>query len=208
MIEYILRNSPDDRILRKASALLKQGELICIPSDTNWVLLADPYVKGATDKLYKVKKEGSQKHFSVFCKEISIASEIAKIDNSSFKVLKKHIPGNFTFIFEATKKIAKTLSATKADKEIGIRFVPCNIIDRLLEIHEGILITSQVPPEISNVSEGEDLFSYMLEDSLRGIAQMIIDPGELEFTGKSTIVSFINGFPEVIREGAGDASLL
>lgn len=208
MIEYILRNSPDDRILKKASAALKSGKLICLPSDTNWVLLADPYSKGATDRLYKVKKEGSQKHFSVFCKDISMASEIAKIDNAAFKVLKKHIPGNFTFIFEATKKIAKTLSATKADKEIGVRFVPCNIIDKLLEIHGDILITSQVPPEISNIPEEEDLYSYMLEDSLRGIVEMIIDPGEVEFHGKSTIVSFLGGYPEVIREGAGDASLL
>jgi tRNA threonylcarbamoyl adenosine modification protein (Sua5/YciO/YrdC/YwlC family) len=208
MIEYILRHSPDDRILKKASAILKSGNLICMPSDTNWVLLADPYVKGATEKLYKVKKEGTQKHFSVFCKDISMASEIAKIDNNAFKVLKRNIPGNFTFILEATKKISKSLTATKTDKEIGIRFVPCNIIEQLLDIHGDILITTQVPPEVSKVPEGEDLYSYMLEDSLRGIAQMIIDPGEIEFTGKSTIVSFLDGHPEVIREGAGDASLL
>lgn len=208
MIEYILRNSPDDRILKKASQYLKQGELVCLPSDTNWVLLADPYVKGAAEKLYKIKNEGSQKHFSVFCKDISMASEIAQIDNSAFKILKKNIPGHFTFIFEATKKIAKSLSATKVDKEIGVRFVPCNIIEKLLDTHGDIFITTQIPKEVSKVEEGEDVFSYMLEDTLRGIAKMIIDPGEIEFVGQSTIVSFLDGYPEIIREGAGDSSLI
>jgi len=208
MIEYVIKNNPDDRVLKRASALLKKGELICLPSDTNWVLLADPYVKGATDKLYKIKKEGIQKHFSVFCRDISMASEIGKINNEAFKVLKKSIPGNYTFIFEATKKIAKTLTASKTDKEIGIRFVPCPMIDKLLEIHGDVLITTQVPPEISKVSEDEELYSYMLEDTLRGVASMIIDPGEIEFSGKSTIVSFVGETPELVREGAGDISTL
>ena len=208
MIEYVIRNNPDDRVLKRASSLLKKGELICLPSDTNWVLLADPYVKGATDKLYKIKKEGMQKHFSVFCRDISMASEIGKINNEAFKVLKKSIPGNYTFIFEATKKIAKTLTASKADKEIGIRFVPCPMIDKLLEIHGDVLITTQIPPEISKVGEDEELYSYMLEDTLRGVASMIIDPGEIDFSGKSTIVSFVGDTPELIREGAGDISAL
>lgn len=208
MIEYILEHNPDDRILKKASELLRKGELICLPSDTNWVLLADPYAKGATDKLYKIKKENTQKHFSVFCKDISMASEIAKIDNTAFKILKRNIPGNFTFIFEATKKISKTLTASKTDKEIGVRFVPSNLVNKLLEIHGDIFITTQIPLSLIENNDTEEVYSYMLEDSLKGIVSMIIDPGEINFKGQSTIVSFLNDTPELLREGSKDISEL
>ncbi|MCT4641940.1 MAG: L-threonylcarbamoyladenylate synthase [Bacteriovoracaceae bacterium] len=204
MIEYVIKSNPDDRVLQKASDLLKKGELICLPTDTNWILLADPYVKGASDKLYKIKKENASKHFSLFCKDIQMASDVAVIENTAFRILKKCIPGNYTFIFEAKKKIAKIISASKTDKEVGVRFVPSSLVEKLLDIHGDVLISTNLPKSL--FSEDEQIYSYMLEDSLRGICSMIIDPGEFEFTGQSTIVSFIDDIPDVLRAGAGDIS--
>ncbi len=207
MIEYVIPHNPDDRILRKAATLLQAGELICTPSDTNWILLGDPYVKGTTDKLEKIKHASKQKHFSVFCKDISSASDIAKIDNDAFKIFEKNVPGHFTFIFEATRKIAKTLEASKTDKEIGIRFVPSVLIEKLLETHGDILISTQVPLDLIGVETQDEMYSYLLEEKLRGIVKMIIDPGELEFTGESTIVNLTAPVPEITRQGAQELKL-
>lgn len=209
MIEYIVAHNPDDRVLKKACDILNQGGLVCLPTDTNWILIASPFHKDGIEKLYKLKKENDTKHFSVFCSDISMASEVAIIDNQSFKTLKKAIPGHFTFIFEASKKIAKVIKATKTDKEIGIRFVPSILVTKLIETLGQPVISTNIPMHVLNLNPEDEVFSYMIEDSeLSHQIDLIIDPGEHEFSGPSTIISFLNNNIEVIREGAGDLSLL
>jgi tRNA threonylcarbamoyl adenosine modification protein (Sua5/YciO/YrdC/YwlC family) len=209
MIEYIIAHSPDDRILDKACSILKSGGVVCLPTDTNWILIADPYHKDSLEKLYKVKKENGSKHFSLFCPDISIASEVAHIDNNAFRILKKNTPGNYTFIFEAKKKISKSIKASKVDKEIGIRFVPSILVEKLLEKYQDIVISTNIPVSSLGISEGDDIFSYMIEDSeIKSMIEMIIDPGEIEFAGPSTIISFLDDLPEIIRVGAGDPGII
>ena len=208
MIEYIIPHSPDDRVINKACGILKSGGLVCLPTDTSWILIADPYHKDAQEKLYRIKKENGNKHFSLFCPDISIASEVAFIENQAFKILKKIIPGNYTFIFEAKKKIAKSIKASKVDKEIGIRFVPSILVSKILEKFNDVVISTNIPISALPVDEGEDIFSYMIEDcEIKNLIDMIIDPGEHTFSGPSTIVSFLGEIPEVIRVGAGDIDI-
>ncbi len=208
MIEYVIEHNPDERVLNKAVSIIKSGGIICLPTDTNWILIASPYHKDGTEKLYKIKKENGNKHFSLFCSDISKASEVALIDNQAFKLLKRAVPGHYTFIFEASKKIAKAIKASKTDKEIGIRFVPSTLTNKLLEKLEDIVISTNIPTSALGISEEDPIYSYMIEESeIAHLIDMIIDPGEFEFSGPSTIVSFLNDVPEVIREGAGDSSL-
>lgn len=204
-IEYVLEHNPDDRIIAKACKILQAGGVICVPTDTNWILLANPYHKEGMEKLYKIKKEDTSKHFSLLCSNISQASEVAIIDNQCFRLLKKVIPGHYTFIFEATKKISKIIKASKVDKEIGIRFVPSTLLEVLLEKYGDAVISTNVPA--SYFPEEQMVYSYMIEDCpCAHMIDMIIDPGEFEFVGQSTIVSFLEGHPEVVRIGAGDTS--
>jgi tRNA threonylcarbamoyl adenosine modification protein (Sua5/YciO/YrdC/YwlC family) len=208
MIEYIIAHSPDDRVLNKACSILKSGGIVCLPTDTNWILIADPYHKDSLEKLYKIKKENGNKHFSLFCPDISIASELALINNNAFKVLKKNTPGHYTFIFEAKKKISKSIKASKVDKEIGIRFVPSILVEKLLAKYQDVVISTNIPLNALSIQEGEEIFSYMIEDSeLKSVINMIIDPGEIEFAGPSTIISFLGDIPEVIRAGAGEINI-
>lgn len=209
MIEYIIPHSPDDRVLRKASAILSKGGLVCFPTDTSWILAACSTKKDGIEKLYKVKKEGVQKHFSILCNDISKASEVAQIDNQAFRLLKKTIPGNYTFIFEATKKIAKFVQASKTDKEVGIRFVPSTLVNKLIETHGEVLVSTNIPKSLLGIDENsfDPIYSYQLEDSISHITDLIIDPGEFDFDGPSSIVDFSSGgVPVIVREGAGDIS--
>lgn len=205
MIEYVLAHSPDNRILKKASELLTSGKIICLPTDTNWILIASSSHKGAIEKLYKIKKENASKHFSIFCSDISQASEMAMIDNAAFKFIKKISPGHYTFIFEATKKMGKVLQASKTDKQVGIRFVPSILVTKLIETHGEPLVSTNIP---NNLFDDEQVYSYQLEDKLGNVVSMIIDPGEIEFVGPSTIIDLSNGLYEILREGAGDTSFL
>ena len=206
MIEYVLDHNPDDRVISRACDILNSGGLVCLPTDTNWILLANPYHKDGMEKLYKIKKENPHKHFSLLCSNISMASEVAIIDNQCFRLLKKAIPGHYTFIFEATKKIGKSIKASKTDKEIGIRFVPSGLVQTLLDKLGDVVISTNIPASL--FQEDEMIYSYMIEDSsISHMIEMIIDPGEFEFVGVSTIVSFLDGQPDIVREGAGDPSL-
>jgi tRNA threonylcarbamoyl adenosine modification protein (Sua5/YciO/YrdC/YwlC family) len=205
MIEYIVPNNPDDRVLKRASACLNKGQLICFPTDTNWIVCCSPYNKEGVDKLYKLKGVDEHKHFSVLCGNISQASEIALIDNAAFKQLKKCTPGHYTFIFPALKKITKYLKASKTDKEIGIRFIPSYFIQTLIESHGDVLLSTNLNHQILNLDENFPIYSAIIEDQLSNMIEMIIDPGEFDFVGPSTIISYVeeNG-PELIREGAGN----
>jgi tRNA threonylcarbamoyl adenosine modification protein (Sua5/YciO/YrdC/YwlC family) len=209
MIEYIIAHSPDDRVIENACKILKRGGIVCLPTDTNWILIADPTHKDGLEKLYKIKKENGNKHFSLFVPDISTASEVAFISDQAFKLLKKVTPGHYTFIFEAKKRIAKSIKATKTDKEVGLRFVPSILVETLLKAYGDVVISTNIPPQaIAGVNEGDEIYSYMIEDSsIKNLIDIIIDPGEIEFAGQSSIISFLGEIPEVVREGAGDISI-
>jgi len=204
VIQYILDHNPDDRILRKASALMKEGGIICIPTDSHWVMAADPFCKNAVDKLYRFKGEHKNHHFSILCSNISMASEYAVIPDSSFRVINRKIPGHYTFIFKATKKMIKAIKASKTDHEIGLRFIPVNYVNALIEIHGAGLITTNVDSHVLGFEcDRNELYSYQLDEALQGKVAMIIDPGEFTFVGPSSVYNLAREYPELIREGAG-----
>ena len=207
MIEYVIPNNPDDRVLKKASDLLRQGEMVILPTDTSWVAVCDPFVKGSIDKLYKFKGEEKSKHFSILCDNISRASEIANISDQAFRLMRNKIPGHYTFIFQATKKMIKAVKASKTDHEVGIRFSPCELTKKVIEAHGHALISTNLTNEMLGIGEEDEIYGYMVEEALSSKVAMILDPGEYEIVGASTIIDFSKeGEIDLIREGAGDPS--
>jgi tRNA threonylcarbamoyl adenosine modification protein (Sua5/YciO/YrdC/YwlC family) len=205
MIEYVVEHNPDDRILKKASQILRNGGLICFPTETNWVVVADPFNKEGVEKLYRFRHVENTKHFTILCDSFQKAQEVSFIDDSSFRLLKKMIPGSYTFIFEAKKQITKYLKASKTDKEVGIRFPPKILCLKLLEVHGEVVISTHLTREMLELEdEGIPLYSALIEDHFGNQIDLIIDPGEYDFIGNhTTIIDFTSGAPEIIREGAG-----
>ncbi len=210
MIEYVVATNPDDRVLLKASQILKNGGLICFPTETNWVVVADPYNKEGVDKLYRLRHVDNTKHFTMLCESFQKAQEISLIEDSAFRLLKKLIPGSYTFIFEANKKITKYLKASKSDKEVGIRFPPSPLCQRLLATHGEVVICTHLNHEMIGLEDdGNALYGALIDDYFGNKIDLILDPGEYEFVGQSTtIIDFTSGAPEIIREGAGPVSFL
>lgn len=209
MIEYVIEHNPDDRVLKRACELLKQGKLICLPSDTNWIILADYHQKDTIKKLNKIKGEDKSKHFSLLCPTLSRASEIANISDKAFKVIRKNSPGNYTFILEASKLIKKCLKASKIDSEVGIRFSPSILVEKVLEQYDQSLIGTNIPFDEFSADTIGEIYSYMIEERFGNELSMIIDPGEFEFIGESTIVSLKDDDDfHIIREGHGDPGII
>jgi tRNA threonylcarbamoyl adenosine modification protein (Sua5/YciO/YrdC/YwlC family) len=214
MIEYVIAENPDDRILERASKELHNGKLICFPTDTNWIIAASPYSKKGVDALYKLKGEGRGKHFSVICRNISKASEFANISNYCYKILNKVVPGPYTFIFEPVGHLPKPIKSYKKEKQIGVRIPRSKLVNCFVEIHGEPIVTSSLTAEMllelpnSTYMEGqEEIYSYQIEEGYSNILSMIIDPGELSFLGASSIIDFSDGdVPNILRAGAGDVT--
>ena len=208
MIEYVVGHNPDDRVLAKASQILRNGGLLCFPTETNWVVVCDPFNKVSVDKLYRLRHIENTKHLTVLCSSFKKAQEIALIDDGAFSLMKKVIPGSYTFIFEAHKKITKFLKASKVDHQVGIRFPPSPLARKIMESFDELLLSTHIAHDMV---EGADpdlpLYSALIDDAFGNMIDMIIDPGEFEFVGSTTIVDFSTGEPEVVREGAGNPAI-
>ena len=208
MIDYVVEHNPDDRILAKASQILRNGGLLCFPTETNWVVTCDPFNKNAVDKLYRLRHIENTKHLTVLCSSFKRAQEIAFIDDGAFRLMKKVIPGPYTFIFEAQKSITKYLKASKIDHQVGIRFPPSALVRSILDHYDSILLSTHLSHDMIEGAEEEiPLYGALIEDQLGRMIDLIIDPGETEFIGSTTIVDFSSGIPEVQRIGAGDPKL-
>ncbi|OIO10378.1 MAG: hypothetical protein AUJ52_04295 [Elusimicrobia bacterium CG1_02_63_36] len=206
MIEYVIAHNPDDRILAKACAVLSGGGLVCLPTDSNWVVVADPASKAGVEKLYRLKRAEPEKHFSVLCDSITKAAEIAWIDTSAYRILRQKIPGHFTFIFKAKKTITRYLRASKRDREIGIRFPPSPLAQKLIAAFASVLLSTNITHELLGLEDDSlEIYGFLIEDNASHLIELVLDPGETEFAGPSTIVSLIEGGePELLRLGTGD----
>lgn len=208
MIEYVVEHNPDDRILKKASQILQNGGLLCFPTETNWVVVCDPFQKTGVDRLYRIRHIENTKHLTVLCSSFQKAQEIAYISDSAFRLMKKVVPGPYTFIFEAQKKITKFLKASKVDKEVGIRFPPQVLSQKILDNYEGLLLSTSITHDMVDGSDPEiPLYSAQIEEAFGALIDLIIDPGEYEFLGPTTIVNFTSGNPEIVRNGIGQSNI-
>lgn len=203
MIEYVIAQSPDDRVIQKACNHLNKDGIIVIPTDTNWVMTASFDSKKAIDRLYRIKGESKHHHFSLLCSDLSMASDVAIIDDSAFRFIKKHIPGSFTFILEAQHRVTKLLQASKTDKEIGIRFPPGLLARTLISSFGKPLVSTNISSQLIGLDEGIVPYGYIIDEQLAHVVDLIIDPGEVDFLGQSTIVSMTNDSIEITRQGVG-----
>lgn len=203
MIEYVVSHNPNDRVLNKSFQILKSGGLLSIPTDTNWVICCDPFSKKGVERLYRLKGEEKSKHFSLLCPNISVATDVAMIDSQIFRQIKSHVPGCYTFIFNATKKITKHLKASKTDQQVGLRFPPTEFAQAFLERYGDVLLSTNLSHEMLGIEDSIEVYSYLIEDALNHQIDMIIDPENVEFLGTSTIIDFTSGVGELVREGAG-----
>ncbi|MDE5726213.1 MAG: threonylcarbamoyl-AMP synthase [Duncaniella sp.] len=188
--------SLNDRYLDEAVECLEQGGVIIYPTDTLYALGCDALNNGAIERLCKIKGVDPRKQtLSVVCSGISMASEYARVDNEAFRILRRNLPGPFTFILPASTTLPKIF---KGRKEVGIR-VPANPIASALADRLGHpLLSTSIPQD----EDGVDPATVALE--YEGVASLLIDGGEGEGI-PSTVVDITDSRnPEIVREGKGE----
>ena len=201
MIIEINPHNIDPRLIKQAVDTLKKGGLIIFPTDTVYSMGCDLYNKKALSELAKLKgvKPGKA-NFSIICHDLSNLSEYVKhIDRPTFKLLKQHLPGPFTFILNATTEVSRLFDSNK--HEIGIR-IPDNaiILEIVKELRNPVATTS-----LHN--EGDEIQEYFTDpyaiyEKYDDTVDLIIDGGYGHLDG-STVIDCTGDEPVVVREGLG-----
>ncbi|HEX8377563.1 MAG TPA: L-threonylcarbamoyladenylate synthase [Pedobacter sp.] len=201
MLIRIYENNPNEKAIQQVVDVLKKGGLIIYPTDTIYGLGCDITNQKAIEKIYQLRGMKPEKaNLSFICYDLSHISDYIKpIDNATFRLLKKALPGAFTFIFEANSKVPKLLSSNK--KTVGIR-VPDNNIAREVVRALGNPIVS------ASIHDEDDILEYSTDPELiyekyKDRVDMVIDGGYGDNLA-STVVDCTSGEFNILRQGKGD----
>ncbi len=192
----IIENNINMRHIETVAECLRDGGIVVYPTDTVYAIGCDAMNNQAIERICTIKDMKSAKtNLSIICADISDVAQYAKFDNTQFRLMKRYLPGPFTFIFTALSKLPK---AFKGRRTVGIR-IPQNEIALAIvrELGHPILTTS-VP------GKDEDYRSEpsLIAEALDGKADIVVDAGRGSVT-PSTVIDCTGDEPVVVRQGAG-----
>jgi len=196
-------DNPQPRLLKQAVALLNQGGVLAVPTDSSYALVCHMDDKTAADHLRKVRGLDDKHHLTLLCRDLSELANYAKVDNTQFRLLKQATPGAFTFILEATKEVPRRVSHPQR-KTIGLRVPQHAVLQELLALHGApLLATTLIPPGESDPLNDPEEIRDRYEKLLAGI----IDAGACSLK-PTTVVDCTGDHIEVVRQGLGDVAIL
>lgn len=199
----IYPENPNEKEIQKIVKILKDGGLIIYPTDTVYGLGCDITNTKALERIAKIKGVKLEKaNFSFVCNDLSNISEYVKnLDTSSFKILKRSLPGPYTFILEGNNNLPKEF---KKKKTVGIR-VPDNsiVLELVKQLGNPIVSTS--------IYDEDEVIEYTTDPELifekwQQKVEAVIDGGYGNNVA-STIIDLTGSEPEVLREGKGDIDI-
>jgi tRNA threonylcarbamoyl adenosine modification protein (Sua5/YciO/YrdC/YwlC family) len=202
----LLKIHPDNPELKKilqVVEVLKEGGIVIYPTDTIYGMGCDIHNQRAVERICKIKNINPHKNnLSFICHDMSHIAEYAKVDTAVYKVMKKALPGAFTFILPPSHKLPKIMHNNK--KTVGIRIPDHNIPRQIVQELGNPIITT-------TLKEDTDLIEYSTDPELiyekyKHLVDIVIDGGYGSFT-PSTVIDCSEGEFNVLREGAGDISL-
>ena len=200
----LYNENPNEKEIAKIVEVLRNGGLIIYPTDTVYGLGCDITNTKALEKIARIKGVKLEKaNFSFVCSDLKNLSDYVKqIDSSTFKLLKRALPGAYTFIMQGNNNLPKDF---KKKKTVGIR-VPDNLIARTIVERLGNPIVS------TSIYDEDDVIEYTTDPELifekwQNLVDIVIDGGYGDNTA-STVIDLAGDEPVVIREGKGDISII
>lgn len=193
--------NPENRKIERVVNKLKDGGIVIYPTDTIYGIGCDLFNKKAIEKLCQIIAVKPQKlNLSFICSDISQISEyVRRIDTPVFKILKRYLPGPYTFILESSSKVPKVLDVNK--KTVGIRIPDHRIPQLIVAVLGNPIITSSIKDE-DKIKEYTTDPEEIYED-LKNVVDLVIDGG-IGGNVPSTIVDCTSDQVQVTRQGLGD----
>lgn len=198
MLISINPDNPQQRLVDQVISKMKNGAIICYPTDTGYGIGCDMFNQKAIKKVIQIKKRPKHKPFTFMCSSLKNISEYAHVSNSAYRLLKKNLPGSYTFVLPGTKLVPKIMSTKQ--KTVGIRVPDYPICQHLVETLGNPIINTSIPYEDSPPIE-----AYQIEILLGNRVDVIIDGGPA-YPDPSSVIDLTGDAPNILREGKGDVT--
>ena len=201
MIINIHSENPQQRLIKQVVEVIEKGGVIAYPTDSGYALGCSLGNKNAMEKIINIRKLSKHHHFTLMMKDLSHVGEYAKLNNSGFRLMKKLLPGSYTFILEGAKDIPSRLLNGKR-KTIGIRISSHPIVQSILD--------DLVEPmmSVSLIIEGYEFYNCNdVKAVLNGSIAIVIDAGHSP-PEPTTVIDLSGDEALVLREGSGSLELV
>lgn len=198
MLVHIHPENPQPRLIKQMAECLLDGGIIIYPTDTIYGIGCDIFQNKAVEKICRIKNIDPQKaQLSFICRDLSHLSDYTKsIGTPLYRMLKGHLPGPFTFILEASKKVPKMLQTKKST--VGLRVPDNEICRHILDVLDHPILSASLPGEM--VEEYTD--PSIIYDKFSDLVDFVIDGG-IGGIVPSTIVDCTTDEWTITRQGLG-----
>jgi tRNA threonylcarbamoyl adenosine modification protein (Sua5/YciO/YrdC/YwlC family) len=186
---------PEPRKIRRAVEALEAGEVIGYPTDTVYGIGCDLFSKKSIDRLYQIKGMDQAQKLSLICPDLSSVARYAVVENAAFRILRRYLPGPYTFILEATREVPKMVQTKR--RTIGVRIPDNPVIQALVHGLGKPLISTTAAPH----GHAPYIDPHEIDDRFPGLG-MVLDAG-VGGSLPTSVIDLTTTPPRVMREGAG-----
>lgn len=191
--------NPQLRLVRQVVECVQGGGVIVYPTDSAYALGCAVGNKAGMETIVRLRQVDNKHNFTLLCRDLSEIATYARVDNSSYRLLKANTPAPYTFILKATSEVPRLLQHPKR-KTIGIRVPEHKVVAALLGELGGPLVSSTL------IMPGEEEPLFDVDDIVERLGKqvdLIVDAG---FCGReaTTVVDMESGVPQILRRGKGD----
>jgi tRNA threonylcarbamoyl adenosine modification protein (Sua5/YciO/YrdC/YwlC family) len=193
--------TPQRHLLRQAAKVLADGGVIVYPTDSGYALGCQIGCKDAIARIRQIRRLDEKHHMTVMCRDLSELSQYARVSDTVYRILRKHTPGPYTFLLNATNEVPKRLQHPNR-KTIGIRVPDHLITQALLEASDQpLLSTSLILPDY----EGILIEPAVIYDLVGNRVDLVLD-GDYCGREPTSMIDLTGEQPKVLRVGKGDVS--
>ena len=191
-------DDPQPRFVAQAAAVLREGGVIALPTDSCYALGCALGDKDALERIRQIRGVDDRHHLTLMCRDLSEIAQFARVDNAQYRLLKATTPGSYVFILEGTHELPRRVLHPKR-KTIGLRIPDHKAVLALLqELDEPILTsTLMLPGDEAPLTEG-----WEIQDRLDDHVDLILDGGWCG-TEPTTVVDLTSLPPQLVRAGRG-----
>jgi len=192
-------HDPQPRTIAQVAALVRDDALIAYPTDSCYALGCQLGSPTGAERIRRLRQLDDRHHFTLVCADFAQLGQFVQLDTTAFRAIKAVTPGPYTFILPATREVPRRLAHPKK-RTVGVRIPDHPVVHTLLrELGEPLLSsTLLLPDEDEPMTEG-----WQIKEQLDHLLDAVVDAGDCG-TEPTTVVDWSQGYPEVVRVGAGD----
>ncbi len=195
---YIHRDNPQIRLLNQAVEIIKKGGIVIYPTDAAYAFGFQLGDKEAMEKASRLRQFEKRHHFTLMCSDLSELGTYAVVENSTFRLIKAHTPGPYTFILKGNKELPKRV-LNPDRKDLGLRIPDCKVTLALLELLGAPLLSCSVRLSdlAGTLSDPDEIFEHFKKQ-----IDLMLDAGSCG-DQLTTVIDLCQDEPVILRQGKG-----